>query len=81
MHKPQGKNLYAGTLFLGFVSMGPKAACALLQGEALSPWEPSSSPSCLLHDPYWPFAMNLVVFVTEGKYGSMQNWKRLEGVP
>ena len=51
LRKPQP--FYAGTLFLGFVSVGPKAACAVLQGEALSPWEPSSSPSYLPQDPYF----------------------------
>lgn len=48
LHKP--KPLYAGTLFLGFVSMRPKAACVLLQGEAFSPWKPSSSLSYLPQD-------------------------------
>lgn len=45
LHKPQVKSLCADTLFQGFVSMGPKSSCVLLQGEALIPWESSSSPS------------------------------------
>lgn len=77
LHKPQGKSLYTGTLFLGFVSLRPKAACALLQGKALSlQLTLLSSPRPL----FLPFATNLVIFVKEGEYGCMQNWKKLEGV-
>lgn len=36
-----------------------------------------SSSRCL----FLPFAMNLVIFVKDGEYGSMQNWKKLKGVP
>lgn len=36
-----------------------------------------SSPRCL----FLPFAMNLVIFVKDGGYGSMQNWRKVEGVP
>lgn len=74
VHKLQAKSLCADTLFLGFGSMGPKSGCVLVQGEALIPWEPSSSPSLSSLRPlFLRFALNPIIFVKNGEFGCVQN--------